>query len=116
MGDLVDLDAFRKQREEEEKIKQEAEAAAKEAEEEAEVEYMQNLLHSIMANLSDLYTGSTYYTNFNNPYDNHLSYSSDDYMFNTYYHEAGYDDDGYYERSWEADPRDFLDNDDEEDF
>ena len=97
MGDLVDLDAFRKQREEEEKAKEEAEAAK----DQADYEHMQELLQRIMLNLSDLglTSGST------------IQYTTDDYSydpytsFNTYYHEAGYDDDGYYERSsWEFDP------------
>ena len=111
MGEIVDLDAFRKQREEEEKAKAEAEAETKAAEDEAEVNYLQDLLHRIMVNLSEVFTGSTdQYT----PVGDHYydSYSSDDYVLNTYYHEAGYDDDGYYERTWEFDP---YEKDDEED-
>jgi hypothetical protein len=117
MGEIVDLDAFRKQREEEEEAKAKAEAEAKAAEEQADIDYMQELLHRIMVSLGDIYTGSIYYTNFeneNNPYETYTSYSSDDYTFNTYYHEAGYDDDGYYERSWEIDPREIMDDDDQD--
>ena len=90
MGDLVDLDAFRKQREEEELAKAKAEAAAKAAEEQAEYDSMQELLQRIMINLSEVLTGSVnQYTGIDAyPYDTYQTYSSDDYTFNTYYHEA----------------------------
>tara|TARA_B100000131_G_scaffold317664_2_gene360085 strand:- start:377 stop:730 length:354 start_codon:yes stop_codon:yes gene_type:complete len=117
MGDLVDLDAFRKKRETEEREKAEAEAKAQEEQDQAEIEYMQDLLHRIMTNLSDVFTGSMiqYTTLDQYPTD---SWSSDDYTFNTYYHEAGYDEDGYYEKSWEVDPfEEYLrDREDDEDF
>lgn len=103
MGDLVDLDVFRKQREEEERAEREAEAKAKADEEQAEIDRMQDLLHRIMTNLSEVFTGSAIQYSTYEQYPTE-SWSSDDYMFNTYYHEAGYDDDGYYERSWEVDP------------
>jgi len=112
MGEIVDLDAFRKQREEEEEAKAIAEAEAKAAEEQAEIDYMQDVLSRIMITLSEHLTGSmiTY-----SDYDGSDSYDG----FSTYYvHEAGYDDDGYYEKSWDFDPLtgDMFERDDEEDF
>ena len=108
MGDIVDLDAFRKQREEEEKAKAKAEADAKAAEDEAELELMQEMVSRIVSSLGEILTGSSngYYS----------AYDSDYFDFNTtYIHEAGYDDDGYYERSWELDPFSPNDEDYEED-
>lgn len=119
MGEIVDLDAFRKQREEEEKARVEAEAEAQRIKDQADIDYMQELLDRIMVNLSEVFTGS--YSSYNTkdgyyPYDTYQSYSSDDYMFTTYVHEAGYDDDGYYERSWELEPFNNDESDDEPDF
>ena len=114
MGEIVDLDAFRKQREEEEEAKARAEAEAKAAEEQAEIDYMRDVLHRIMVNLSDSLTGSMMlYTGEDAPSFGYDGYSSDDYTFNSYYHEAGYDEDGYYERSWEFDPREEEEPDDD---
>jgi hypothetical protein len=111
MGEIVDLNAFRKQREEEEEAKAKAEAEAYAAEEQAEIEYMQSVLDKIMVSLGGMLTGSStgYYTMEGQPYD---YYPTGGYSeFNTYYHEAGYDNDGYYERSWGPE-----DEEDEEDF
>ena len=58
MGEVVDLDAFRKQREEEEEAKIKADAAALAQEEQDEIDYMRDVLQQIMINLSDSLTGS----------------------------------------------------------
>lgn len=100
MGDIVDLNAFRKQRAEEEEAKAAEEAAieaeAKKAEAQAEIDYMQEVLSRILVSMGDTLTGSM------------VSYSSDEEPhfsdYTTYYHEAGYNTDGYYEKSWEYDP------------
>ena len=108
MGEIVDLDAFRKRREKEEEAKAKAEAEAKAAEEQEEIDYMQEVLSRIILGIGDLVSGSMIqYT-----HEDYSDWSSDDYVLNTYYHEAGYDEDGYYERSWEFDPRE---NEDDED-
>ena len=108
MGEIVDLDAFRKQREEEEEAKAKAEAEAKAAEEQAELELMQEMISRIVSNLGEILTGSTY--------GYYSSYDDDYFDFNTtYVHEAGYDDDGYYERSWEVDPFGINEEDEHED-
>ena len=113
MGEIVDLDAFRKQREEEEEAKVKAEAEAKAAEEQAEIDYMQDMLSRIMISLTEHITGSTIsYTDYDKDHDPYGGLS-------TYYvHEAGYDDDGYYEKSWNFDPitGDLFEEEDEEDF
>ena len=111
MGEIVDLDAFRKQRKEEEEAKAKAEADAKAAEEQAEIDYMQDVLSRILISLTEHMTGSMIsYTDYDDP----ESYRG----FSTYYvHEAGYGDDGYYENSWDFDPLsgEFIDDDDEQD-
>ena len=114
MGEIVDLDAFRKQREEEEEAKAKAEAAALAAEEQAEIDYMRDVLHRIMVSLGSHLTGSMMTYTTDAPSWGVDNYSSDDYQFNTYYHEAGYDDDGYYERSWEVDPSEWIDDGEED--
>ena len=115
MGEVVDLDAFRKQRKEEEEAEARAEAEALAQEEQDEIDYMRDVLHRIMVNLSDSLTGSIMSYNPDDPnYFGYDGYSSDDYLFNTYYHEAGYDENGYYEKSWEFDPRE--DEEDDDDF
>lgn len=112
MGEIVDLNAFRKQREEEEEAKAKADAEALAQEEQDEIDYMRDVLHRIMTNLSDTMSGSmVQYSDYNNHWDTYPS--SDDFMLNTYYHEAGYDENGYYEKSWEFDPRE--DEEDEDD-
>ena len=98
---VVDLAAFRKQKEAEaeEKAKKEAE------EEELEnIEYLQYILGSIMSQMGDpKKTGSLFY----------VPMSDNDY--NSYYtFESGYNDEGYYESTWEWDG--FEEEDDEEDF
>ncbi len=109
MGDLVDLDTFRRQREEEEEAKEKAEADKRAAEEQAEIDYMQDVLQRIIVSLGSLMTGSAIdYTMDGQPYSYYPSGGYDNYS--TYYHEAGYDDDGYYETSW------YPEDEDDEDF
>jgi len=110
MGEIVDLDAFRKQREEEEEAKVKAELEAKAAEEDAEIEYMRSVLSRIMISFGGALSGSSmgYYDMDDQPYG---YYPTGGYNnLSTYYHEAGYDSDGYYEKSW------IDEEDDEEDF
>jgi|MDTB01.1.fsa_nt_gb hypothetical protein len=113
MGEIVDLDAFRKQREEEEEAKIKADAAALAQEEQDEIDHMQEVLSRIMISLTEHLTGSAMsYSDYMNPDTNYDGFS-------TYYvHEAGYDDDGYYEKSWDFDPftGDIKEPEDEEDF
>ena len=99
LDNIVDLSAFRKQKEEEE-----AEAARLKKELE-EIEYMKYLLSNIMTNLGDpTKTGSLFY----------VPMSDDDY-FTHYQFESGYNEEGYYESTWEWEG--FVDEeDDEEDF
>ncbi len=87
---IVDLDAFRKQREEEEAEK---ERLKREQQDLEEIEYMRHLLGSIMQNLGDpTKTGTLFY----------VPMSDDDYN-NYYAFESGYNDEGYYESTWEWD-------------
>ena len=106
MGEIVDLDNFRKQREEEEKAKAEEEARRAEeeerqraADEQAQLDYMSEVLTKLMKGLSMGASGSmiTYSTDDTSFYESYTPY---------YTHEAGYDDDGYYEKTWdyELDP------------
>ena len=113
MGDLVDLDAFRKQRKEEEEAAALAEAEAKAAEEEAELEKLRIILDSLVSSLGEI-TGSAYLID---RYDDGWeSVDLDDYSsYTVYTHEAGYDEDGYYDRSWEVNPFEVQD-DEEPDF
>ncbi len=107
MGDLVDLDAFRKQKkleaEEEERKKLEAEEAEK-------IESMQIILSSILSQLGDPQkTGTIFY----------VPMTDDDY-FNRYQYqfETGYNDEGDYESTWEWDGFDesfYYGSEDEED-
>lgn len=105
---VVDLNAYREQKEKEERERLEQE-------ERDEYEYLSSLVHSFMTNLGDLVSsGGIDYTQEYNPY------SSDDFQLTTYYHEAGYDENGYYEKNWELDPWDFanyetIEDDDEPD-
>ena len=93
---VVDLNAYREQKEKEERERLEQE-------ERDEYEYLSSLVHSFMSNLGDLVSSSMVdYTQGHNPY------SSDDFQLTTYYHEAGYDENGYYEKNWEFDPWDFA--------
>ena len=111
MGEIVDLGAFRKQKEEEEKAKAEEEARIKAEEEQAEIDYLTGLVHNIMTGLGDLLSGSDYDDSVFRPYYPE-DYSATDVEVSTYFHEAGYDDDGYYEKSWHFDP--WSGEDDEE--
>ena len=98
---VVDLAAFRKQKEEEEAEK---ERLLKEREQLEDIEYMRYLLGNIIENLGDpTKTGSLFYV------------PMSDGEFNSYYtFESGYNDEGYYESTWEWDG--FADpEDDEED-
>jgi hypothetical protein len=109
MGDLVDLDAFRKRKEEEERAKEKAELEKQAKEDAADIEYMQSVLNKIMVSLSSIMTGSgVEYTMDGQPYSYYPSGGLDNY--GTYYHEAGYDDDGYYENTW------YPEDEDDEDF
>ena len=89
---IVDLAAFRKQKEEDDAEKLRLE---KEAEELQDIEYMQYLLGNIMEQLGDpTKTGTLFY----------VPMTDDDY--NSYYtFESGYNDDGYYESTWERDDK-----------
>ena len=119
MGDVVDLNAFRKQREEEERADERAKEEEKEAEEQAELDYMQDVISKILFGLKGATTGSMMsYPGSLTGY-HYDSLPRDEFTFNTYYHEAGYNDDGYYEKSWEWDPEqadaapvDWIHNDD----
>ncbi len=113
MGEVVDLDAFRRQREEEEEAKVKAELDAQAAEDQAEIDYMQEVLSRIMISLTEHITGSTM------GYSDYMSPDTNYDGFSTYHvHEAGYNDDGYYQKSWDFDPLtgDMEEYDDEEDF
>jgi len=59
MGDLVDLDAFRKRKEEEEKAKAEKEKEETEQRELAELEYLKQVLTTMVASLPPV-TGAYY--------------------------------------------------------
>ena len=85
---VVDLTAYRKQKEEEEAEK---ERIKKQQEEIEEIEYMKYLLSNIMTNLGDpKKTGSLFYVPM-----------SDDEYFTNYQFESGYNEEGYYESTWE---------------
>ena len=90
MGDLVDLEAYRakKQKELEEKEKAEQEERDRE-----EIEYMRIVLVNLMEQLGDpTKTGSLFYA----------PMTDDDY-YNHYSFESGYNNEGYYESTWEWD-------------
>lgn len=110
MGEIVDLDAFRKQRKEEEEASALAEAESIAAAEEAEIQEMKEILDRIMFNLGEVITGS------HDSYRSGLSMDDlyDHSEYTIYTHEAGYNDDGYYEKTWQIDP--FSEEDDETDF
>ena len=118
MGEIVDLGTFRKQKEEEEKAKaEEKERQEKERierEEQEEYEYLSELVNRIMVSLSSLVSGASpeYYSD----QGYYPEYSTEDFEVTTYFHEAGYDEDGeYYEKSWEFEPwGDVIDDDDRE--
>jgi hypothetical protein len=87
---IVDLTAFRKQREDEQLEKARLE---KEAEELEEIEYMRYLLGNIMEQIGDpVKTGSLFY----------VPMTDDDY-FSQYQFESGYNENGDYESTWEWD-------------
>tara|TARA_A100001015_G_scaffold321619_1_gene453482 strand:+ start:5523 stop:5846 length:324 start_codon:yes stop_codon:yes gene_type:complete len=98
---VVDLAAFRKQKKEEEAEK---ERLAKEQEQLEDIEYMRYLLGNIMENLGDpTKTGSLFYV------------PMSDGEFNSYYtFESGYNDEGYYESTWEWDGFANPEDDDED--
>ena len=85
---VVDLAAFRKQKEDEEAEKQ---RLKKEKQDADDIEYMRYLLGSIMENIGDpTKTGTMLYV------------PMSDEEFNSYYtFESGYNDEGYYESTWE---------------
>ena len=97
---VVDLAAFRKQKEEEEAEKLRLE---KRQQDEEDIEYMRYLLGSIMENIGDpTKTGTMFYV------------PMSDEEYNSYYtFESGYNDEGYYESTWEWDG--FSDPEDEDD-
>lgn len=108
MGEIVDLDAFRKQREEEEKAKAEEEERIKAEEEQAEIDYMNDVLTRLLKGLGGLFSGSM----ITHTVDDSTIYED----FTPYYtHEAGYTEDGYYENSWDYDMNPIGSDDDEED-
>ena len=99
---LVDLAAFRKQKEIEEEEKARIQRAV---DDEEEIESMRYLLNNIMEQLGDpSKTGSLVYA----------PMSDEDY-FSKYYttFESGYNEDGYYESTWESPG--FSDDEDDED-
>ncbi len=88
MGDLVDLKAFREQKQKEAEEKARVEKEAKDLE---EIEYMQHILGSIMQQFGEPQaTGSLFY----------VPMTDDDY-FNYYASESGYKGEGHYESVWE---------------
>ena len=99
---VVDLGAFRKKKEEEEAEKLRLE---KEQEELEDIEYMRYLLGNIMENLGDpTKTGSLFYVPMTDEeYGHHFSF------------ESGFNDEGYYESTWEWEGFAEEDYDQEED-
>ena len=94
-----DLSAFRKQKEKEEEEKARAE---KDAADLAEFEYIKQLLGNIIEQVGDpAKTGTLFY----------VPMSDDDYS-NYYTFESGYNEDGYYESTWEWEG--FAENEDDE--
>ena len=89
-NNVVDLAAFRKQKELEEEEKARIQ---QEVDDEEEIEYMRYLLGNIMEQLGDpSKTGSLFYV------------PMSDEEYNTHYtFESGYNDEGYYESTWEWD-------------
>jgi 5,10-methylene-tetrahydrofolate dehydrogenase/methenyl tetrahydrofolate cyclohydrolase len=98
---VVDLAAFRKQKEDEEAEKIRLEKEAVELE---EIEHMRYLLGNIMEQLGDpTKTGSLFY----------VPMTDEDYN-NYYTFESGYNEDGYYESTWEWEGFDDSDGDEED--
>ena len=98
---VVDLAAFRKEKEEAEAEKLRLEQEAEDLE---EIEYMRYLLGNIMEQLGDpTKTGSLFY----------VPMSDEEYKTH-YTFESGYDDDGYYESTWEWEGFDDSDGDKED--
>ena len=96
---VVDLNEFRLKQEKKEK--QELIDKAKSAEEEAfkELSYLEDLLEQVVTDMSDRFM------------EEDQSVYRRDFSFS----EAGYNEDGYYERSWQYDPwSDSLEEDDED--
>ena len=93
-NNVVDLAAFRKQKEDEEAERLRLEQEETDLE---EIEYMRYLLGNIMEQLGDpTKTGTLFYVPM-----------SDDEYFNHYSFESGYNEEGYYESTWEWDgPKD----------
>ena len=86
---VVDLTAYRKQKEEEEAEKLRLQ---KEQEELEEIEYMKYVLGNIMDQLGDpSKTGSMFYIPM-----------SDEEIMKQYFHTSGYDDNGDWYSSWET--------------
>ena len=85
---VVDLTAYRKQKEEE---AAEEERLKKEQQDAEDIEYMRYLLGNIMENIGDpTKTGTMFYVPM-----------SDDEYFTHYQFESGYNEEGYYESTWE---------------
>lgn len=105
---VVDLGAFRKLKEEEEAEEERKQKELQEQKEQEEYEYLSDLVHRIMDNLSSLVSGASpqYYSdNGYFPDGSYPDHSTEDVELTTYFHEAGYDDNGeYYEKSWEFEP------------
>ena len=102
---VVDLAAFRKQKEVEEEEKARIQ---REVDDEEEIESMRYLLNNIMEQIGDpTKTGSMFY----------VPMSDEDY-FSKYYttFESGYNEDGYYESTWESPgfSEDFPEEEDDE--
>ena len=109
---VVDLSAFRRQREEEEQAKAQDLADAQEEAAIQELEYLEELMERVVTEMADVYFRD-------NPDQSEQGYYPLDSGNDFYFHEAGYNEDGYYERSWQYDPwteatKDLIDKENEE--
>ena len=90
VDNVVDLNAFREQKEREQSEKERLE---KEKQEQDEIEQMRYLLNNIMEQLGEAsLTGALFYAPM-----------PDEEFYNHYSFESGYNSDGYYESTWEWD-------------
>ena len=111
---VVDLSAFRRQREEEEQAKAQDLADAQEEAAIQELEYLEELMERVVSEIADAHFRDS-------PIDrSEQGYYPLDAGNDFYFHEAGYNEDGYQERSWQYDPwteatKDLIDKENEED-
>ena len=92
MGDLVDLDIFRKQKEKEIAEQEEKERLEKEQEDADAVEYMRSVLAQVMENIGSPHTTGTMI---------YVPLTDDDY-FSQFQVDSGYDENGDWYNSWET--------------